>query len=308
MKYFLFIFLLLISCSEKRAHFESHEKLEPVSLKAYVDKAVVTSKETITFSIELTYAKNLELEIPEVGSKIENLRIIDAGSDKPQIFITHVQKKKWYKLKGDINGTYILPKVEISYDLNGEKKYLKTSEIFVEVKENVDVNAEKDIRDIKGIILSPSRLLIYLLIFFAIVVLSLIVLVFIKKFYKKKAEVPVPCHEIAINELENLRFPKNKEEIKPFFFSLSDIIRNYFEKRFELNVTDLTLYEIKNRIDKIDKLSISLKKDFLKILEDSDMVKFTDFEPQEENIRFLFELSKKFVLETKVEELKEAVA
>ena len=65
-----------------------------------------------------------------------------------------------------------------------------------------------------------------------------------------------PAHEIALSEIEKLKESNLLEDgqIKHFHFSLSEISRNYFERKYGLTVTDMTLEEIKARIDSIHEL------------------------------------------------------
>ena len=136
--------------------------IPPAILKAMVDKANATTSEDITFSLTLDAIASLNIDLPEVGGKIQGLRITDFGTDNPKKDGNRVLRRRWYKLRADITGSYVLPAIELKYQTpEGKTETLKTSEIFIEIKApaiadekgpNSDKGKEKkDIRDIKNL-------------------------------------------------------------------------------------------------------------------------------------------------------------
>ena len=121
-------------------------------------------------------------------------------------------------------------------------------------------------------------------------------IIYARKFYKhrqkpiaifKKKEVP--AHEIAFQKLEKIR----KERIwaggrfKEYYVQVSDTIREYIEKRFNINATDMTTSEILN-VEIWHSVTVQEMDTLSQILNVSDMVKFAKYQPVEnENLQTL---------------------
>ena len=118
---------------------------------------------------------------------------------------------------------------------------------------------------------------------------------------KVRIEPKVPAHIRAISQIEDLRQaggPHN-EDAKAYYTQLTDILREYINDRFGFNATEMTSYEILERLEESqDKESLSELRD---LLSTSDMVKFAKFKPMlNENDRNLVS-ALEFVNVTKVE-------
>lgn len=116
-----------------------------------------------------------------------------------------------------------------------------------------------------------------------------------------KVEPKVPAHVRAISGIEELRQtggPHN-EDSKAYYTQLTDILREYINERFGFNATEMTSYEILERLEESrDKESLSELHD---LLSTADMVKFAKFKPMlGENDRNLVS-ALEFVNDTKIE-------
>ena len=116
-----------------------------------------------------------------------------------------------------------------------------------------------------------------------------------------KIEPKVPAHIRAISEIEDLRKSggPHSEDAKAYYTQLTDILREYINDRFGFNATEMTSYEILERLEESqDKESLSELRD---LLSTSDMVKFAKFKPMlNENDRNLVS-ALEFVNDTKIE-------
>ncbi|MCQ2068579.1 MAG: hypothetical protein MJY68_05705 [Bacteroidaceae bacterium] len=116
-----------------------------------------------------------------------------------------------------------------------------------------------------------------------------------------KIEPKIPAHVRAISEIEELRQSggAHSEDAKAYYTQLTDILREYINDRFGFNATEMTSYEILERLEEArDKESLSELRD---LLNTSDMVKFAKFKPMlNENDRNLVS-ALEFVNDTKVE-------
>jgi len=118
---------------------------------------------------------------------------------------------------------------------------------------------------------------------------------------KIKIEPKVPAHVRAISEIDELRNAggPHSEDSKAYYTRLTDILREYINDRFGFNATEMTSYEIMERLEESrDKDSLSELRD---LLSTSDMVKFAKFKPMlNENDRNLLS-ALEFVNDTKAD-------
>ena len=264
---------------------------DPVIISAAVDRAKVTTGDNLTFTVTLKIKDNTNVDIPELGEGIGGFRILDFGKEGPAKEDQWNVVRRWYKLRADVAGSYILPAIEVKY---GEKKF-KTSEIFVEVESVVKKDGEgaQDIRDIKPIIKSPFRLS---RLGWAILIMVLAVLAAGVYFWRRAKNVRpippvvVPPHLLAYQKLYELEKSQYLAEGKHkiFHFTLSEILRAYIEAMFHFTATDMTIEEVRSHIKNLGALNDELKNEFIYVLSKTDVVKFTDLIlPIEESLGLL---------------------
>ncbi|MBF0362229.1 MAG: BatD family protein [Oligoflexia bacterium] len=311
MKIFAFIVLMFIFISSSLALSSS-----PVTIKAEVSQAKIKIDEELIFKITVKAKKEIAITIPEVGNSIQGLRIVEFADEKPKSDSddnNYLIYQKWYKLKSDFSGSYILPAVTLNYNYNQQAATSKTADIFVEVVADSstatgaanatptntpssnsnnpnDSNNSNDIRDIKNIESIPmkwSNTLIFIVVVIILIVLAVIAALIYNKRKKAYAATlpPIPPADRAIREINKLRAEQVIDQItiknpKLYHFTLSQIIRTYLEEEFSFKATDMTLEEIKSSIDSLNEVKneYELKKELLMILEGCDFVKFTDME------------------------------
>jgi hypothetical protein len=171
---------------------------------------------------------------------------------------------------------------------NGTVEELKSEPVLLEVK-NVQVDATKDIRDIKPILEAPFTFrdfLPWLLLAAAIGLLVTLIWFFIrnrkrnKPFIKLPSKQQKPPHVIALALLEELRKEQvwQKGQVKEYYTRVTGILREYFELRFGVNAAEMTSEEIitamKDHITEVTVLN-----DLRKLLTLSDLAKFAKVQP-----------------------------
>lgn len=116
-----------------------------------------------------------------------------------------------------------------------------------------------------------------------------------------RIEPKVPAHVKALSDIEELRHSggPHSEDTKGYYTRLTDILREYINERFGFNATEMTSYEILERLEESrDKESLAQLRD---LLSTSDMVKFAKFKPMlNENDRNLMS-AMEFVNDTRIE-------
>ncbi|MCX5859578.1 MAG: hypothetical protein NT056_06730 [Proteobacteria bacterium] len=262
---------------------------EPVEISSNVDKAVSTTGDIINYTITLSRDPGIPAGIPEVGPRIMGFRIVDMGYNPEKRVEGRMVSNRWYKLRADLVGSYILPDMEIDYQTAEGQKKSKASPVYVEVASVLGKEGEaKDIREIKPIIPYPGRPLWFwaAIIGGPILFLALAWVIWQRRKRKEKTVPERPAWELAQEELLRLKELKLIEsgEVKSFFFHLSEIFRRYLERRFGFPALEATQEEIRGYMSNLEWIDNGLKTSAEEFLTGSDMVKYAKHIPPVEEI------------------------
>lgn len=145
----------------------------------------------------------------------------------------------------------------------------------------------------------------YIFIGLIILIILAVIIYYIRKYRKNKSifskEKPIlPAHIEAMNELEKLFMLKMWRDghHKEYYTALTDIIRVYIEKRYNISAMEMTSEEILNifKKEKISDRGLNYLKELLSL---SDFVKFAKLIPLEEDNETSFSNAYNFVQQTK---------
>ncbi|MEM7052168.1 MAG: hypothetical protein AAF604_21050 [Acidobacteriota bacterium] len=296
------------------------EDRPPVEARATVDRAVATTGDILTYTILVEHEPDLLVEIPEAGSEIAGFRIVEIGREVPRTASDGQRQvvELWYQLRADLVGSYVLPSITIPYRptesnedgassqsaQRGEAGSVSTSEIFVEVESVLPADGEADdIRGLKPLRPQPRQTPWGWITAIAggALAIALLVGIWLWRRYQLTPEEPAaPPHEIAFAALDALRATdfEDPEAVRRFYFEVSEVVRTYVEGRFGLNATDLTTEEILPRLADVRELTGQRGVRLAEFLETTDRVKFAAHEPQQEEIREVYESALGFVEST----------
>jgi hypothetical protein len=112
---------------------------------------------------------------------------------------------------------------------------------------------------------------------------------------------PDPPHVIAFRELDRLRDEKlwQKGEVKKYYTILTEILREYIEKRFSVSSFELTTSETLDTLVKTGFKKDGAYNQLKKVLTGADLVKFAKHQPDAEENDIHFQQSWDFVDATK---------
>ncbi len=118
-----------------------------------------------------------------------------------------------------------------------------------------------------------------------------------------KPTPPLPPHTEAIKALEELHNQKlwQNEKFKEYYSSLSDILRHYIVRRFDVAAMEMTSEEIISAMKSVE-LSKKSSMDLTALLRDADLVKFAKATPEGEDNEAHYLRAYYFVEETKIQE------
>jgi hypothetical protein len=300
-RYIAFILLLVMSIHPKAWALvldAPSPSPEPVVINSRVDRAEATTSDTIVFTVSIKYKDGMEVAVPnDIASRITGFRIIDFGRDPEKSAQGFREHTLWFKLQGDVSGSYVLPAVTLDYkDGEGNSKQATAGEIFVEInspadkegsadaaKDNKNDAVPRDIRDIKEVIpydRTPLWIALGAGLAAAAALFGAAYYFYRRRSRKERPEPFVSPGEKALKSLEELKNSRVLEmkELKKYHFILSDIVRGYVEERFGFPATDRTLEEIRRGFNETSGLSKEQRAGIIELLAQCDLVKFADHE------------------------------
>ncbi len=298
------------------------EPKAPVETRSRVDRAVATTGDVITYTVIVDHDPGYQVELPETGADIAGFRIIDVGSEDPREEGGRRILERWYKLRADLVGSYVLPPVEVAFRPVGDVETateasaeagagdeapfetVQTSEIFIEVQSVLPEDGEvTDIRGLKPLreVATPIPWWLWAAAGAGAMLLALLGAWLWRRGRRKIEPPPRPAHEIAFEALARLRETdfEDPEAMRRFHFEISEVVRAYVENRFTLNATDLTTEEITAMLDEVRDLAGDDSELLRRFLTATDQVKFAAHEPSEEEIEGTYEGALSFVEATR---------
>ena len=174
-------------------------------------------------------------------------------------------------------------------DSSGQLSEVTVAPISVNIA-SVLVEGDAELRDIK-----PQAAIPYVNYFSWIIGLGILTFIVVTGYlllYRRRKQHAIAAednrlpHEVAIDELnrvESLDLPE-AGRFKEHYTLVSDCIRIYIEKSFEFPVLERTTGEIRSNLKRTE-LSSTLANQFLDLLVESDLVKFSKFTPDVHSAR-----------------------
>lgn len=259
-----------------------------ISVSATTDTTKYQVGDYIKYNLELKYDKNVKVQLPPVKDSVKVLEFIEQlPTDSSQVDSKIVKKYHFIFSKYD-SSQVTIPSLKVEYTVGSDttKSFLATNPITILVT-TLPVKANEEIKDIKA----PMKLPLNWMLIILFVVLGIALLVgtyYLYKYYKKKKavkenivpEVIIPPHEIALSELKALDEKKLWQQglIKQYHSEITEIVRKYFEHRFNFRALEMTSAEILAVLSYIPdgKKVESIAENFFS---NADLVKFAKFEP-----------------------------
>ena len=300
-----FIYLIFTIASVAYASAQS------VVVKAEVDSMMMWIGQQTGLHLEVTCDAGQKIEFPAYRDTIvTGLEIIPPVKTDTQ-YVNNNQRitvtRSYTVTCFDSALIYIAP---ITVNVDG-KEYQSNRLALAFMTYDIPEGEEKQIFGPKDNLKAPVKfyevkgLILFLLL--AIIAIIIAVYLFIRYrddkpiIRKIKIEPKVPAHIRAITDIEELRQSggPHSEDSKGYYTQLTDILREYINDRFGFNATEMTSYEILEKLEESrDRESLSELRD---LLSTSDMVKFAKFKPMlNENDRNLL-TALEFVNDTKIE-------
>ncbi len=230
-------------------------------------------------------------------------------ADTADIGNNRIQIKCDWILQSFDSGVYVLPPLQyvVGKDtFESEQLSLKVLPVNVDTLTNVH-----DYKNVEGV---PFHLLDFLPDFIAdywwvYLLIAAIVVIGLLVYFKwiKKGRIPlipqkkiVPPYEEAMQKLEELKGRKlwQAGQEKEYYTVLTDILRNYIDRRFSINAMEMTSSQIISILRKNEETK-AVNEQLGKILEMADFVKFAKVRPLPDDNEVAYQRAVTFVEETK---------
>ena len=281
-----------------------------VSMRLERDEASVA--ETVALEITATTEEGYTVDIPghDTGDKLGEFTVVDSHTSQPKLLEDgKVAVVQTTELEPFLSGAYTIPAVTVAVEKAGEEK-VKRVEVETEpldvlitslLEEDVEDPALRDNAPPKDL---PRSLRPYIYGLAAVLLLTALAVgayLLWKRRYGDAAYVPppIPPHKLALDQLEALMKEKliEKGHIKRFHIGVSDILRHYLENRFGLRAPERTTEEFLVEVHDSDVLDPDRRGTLRDFLQLCDMVKFARHEPEYEEMRALYDICRRFILD-----------
>ena len=259
-----------------------------ISVEASTDTTAYKIGDYIHYAIQINADKELTITGPVVSDTLAGMEMISQQNplkeekDSRQV-ITYAYTFSKYD-----SSNVTVPPVQVYYKAIGDtsERVITTNEVYFTVRP-LKVNVKEDIKNVKDPLRIPLdwRWVVFWILI-GVIVLAAAYYVY-KRYQKRKAEyvpekivIKVPPHVTALNSLRTLREKQlwQKGMIKEYHSEITEIIRRYFEERFNLPALEMTsgeaVDELRKRIG-----TEAIIEDTTNFLSNADLVKFAKYKP-----------------------------
>jgi hypothetical protein len=280
-----------------------------VTINIELDTSRILIGDQVNMSIEVIKSGNSSVKFPEFDKNLtDEIEIVDKSDiDSAKLDNNKIALYQNLTITAFDSGLFYIPPVNFIYSDRGFTDSISSSANYLEVLP-VKIDTTGTIRDIKGLYKAPysfSEIYPYILMLFFVGLLIWFIIYYIDRKKKdepilrriKPSELP---HVIALRELDKLKAEKlwQQNKIKLYYTRLTEIVRTYIERRFDIMAMEQTtgeiLYEFKDR--EIENVNYIILEQLLNL---ADLVKFAKGEPLPEENTIHMENAYEFVRNTK---------
>ncbi|MGZ3873043.1 MAG: BatD family protein [Mucilaginibacter sp.] len=282
--YNFLVLTLVLSC------FALNAAAQTTTVEATLDQPTIRIGDQTRLHLIVHQPAKEKVNFPKLGDTISaKLQIVNSKTDTvfDQNNRNSITVTQSYTLTSFDQGTYTIP----SYAFGSAGGVLKSNELTLMVQ-TVQVDTTKAIYDIKQPLAVSYTFLDWLRDHWGWVVLALVAILAVIGliwYFKKRPKVEiqvkeikpeVPAYVIALEKLHQLRDKKlwQQDAVKEYHSELSDIIREYLEKRYVIKTHEKTTDEIFASLKYMD-IANEYRSKLSQVLVLADLVKFAKEKP-----------------------------
>jgi len=263
-----------------------------VRVASSLDKAIITVGDLITYTLEVEAPAGSQVAMPQPGAELGNFIIRDYHLADPQKKDHNLVEALTYKITAYETGTIAIPPLPVIVKLpNGQATVLIAEGVQVRVAPVSNPDA-LEVREVKPPLAIPINWKPYYLyngIALGVLILAAGVLLYLYRWRPTAEEMPAPvkpAHELFYEELQALEAMRLLEagQVEAFYTKLSEIFRRYLALRWKIYALEYTTTEIQDHLrgQGLEMRSFARIK---WVLEETDLVKFAQYQPAEADRR-----------------------
>lgn len=261
---------------------------QDVRVTAKVDSNHIVIGDWLKLHVEVEYPANVAITFPSLPDSVEGFEVVRRESPSVKKSDRLVLESASFIITAFDSGMHVIPPLQVVFTVAGDttKHRAESSPVQIIVR-SVEVDTTKEIKDVKpplSVPISFSEVLPYL-----IGLLAVASLVWLYYYIRKKRRMgeslmpevpPRPAHEVALDALRSLKAEQmwQRGKIKEYHSQLTDIIRVYIERRFDVMAMEMTSDEVLSS-SALAVLSRDMMEKLRAILIRADLVKFAKFQP-----------------------------
>ncbi|MCD6440825.1 MAG: hypothetical protein J7L86_03430 [Candidatus Marinimicrobia bacterium] len=283
-----------------------------ITVESQVDTTIATIGDKIHLMVTIQYPPAARFELPLVEERLGDWEVVGQHLGDPQKIKDGFRQTWNLELTVFDTGSIVIPEMEIrayaSSDSTAMPLVFKTNAETINVISvlppgTVDPKDIKPPFPIRRII--PWNIIIFILLILAIIISGV---VYYKRWRARQLSVPLhedylePPHVVALRKLKELKekIYRTDEEIRQYHFSMSEIIREYLERRYFIRALEMTTREIYEALSELN-IEPEIISDFSELSQKLDLVKFAKQIPSSEMMFTLWDIAYNCVDKTKHE-------
>jgi len=297
--YLILLYFILFNCSDKK---DEGKIVSPIEIKNYFSKTKPLIGDIVQYHLEIKYLKNIKVEIPDISNYLYNFTIKNYNIEEKEVAANYKEKKIIYYLTSYEDTTFIIPSIRIRYIANNETKEIDTKRLYIRFY-STNPDLSQDIRDIKNVVEIKTNYLLNLII---IIIISGIIIGGYKYYKKyKSAQIQIEEKKYTPYEWAKIRLKRlyekdlvAQEKVKEYCFEITEILREYIGKIYNVNALDMTKEEL---LDYLRKRKINYMNEIKEYLYNTDMIKFAKYKPTHQEIDEITKTTENLIEEIKNE-------
>jgi hypothetical protein len=275
-----------------------------VSVKANVDNAQVFVGDMFNYEIQVVAPENAIVDLPSFVGNLGSFEVKEMKNEKvTEGMPKGTAKFTWLAtLNTFVSGDFLIAPQQVNAVVGSDTVKVSTDPVAVKVSTRT-TGEEEDIIEVEDPLDDP-RLPQWL--YIVLIVVGVLLLVFLgwflhKKFAKAGAAPRLPPYEEAVLALKELRQKNYLAEGNQgdYFMALGFIARRYIERRFEVDILDATVAELKQRMAHVTGLPQAYKESVVTLAVETEPVKFAKMKLEGERCRFWDEWADHLLEDTK---------
>jgi len=306
------ISLILSFQSRNNICFAQEDNKVQLNYSVKLDTNVINIGDQINLDISFQQPKDLKIDFPVLTDSISSgIEIIhEQEMDTSVLDNNFIEVLKRYKISSFDAGLHKIPPFKFKIHNKNYLQEINSDTLFMGVR-TMEIDSTKGPADIVMPLETPlsfeeiypilTKILLGLII---IAVIIFGIFIYTKKKNNenlfKKEEIEEEAHIVALRSLEEIKNDNlcNKGQIKEYHSRLTDTIKLYLYKRFELASLESTTDEIIELLRGNKEINKKQINELKFIFETADLAKFAKFIPLNDDNHKSYTLSYKFIEET----------